>query len=86
MSLWLHHIKPVYNKSCLLSTFNLGCGVSAESRDNGVFMHDEAHITIIRYLLQADDDGRQVVYGWPFKPHLAVLCDGMKTSRRNVKS
>ena len=25
-------------------------------------------------------------YGWPFKPHLAVLCDGMKTSRRNVKS
>ena len=26
------------------------------------------------------------LYGWPFKPHLAVLCDGMKTSRRNVKS
>ena len=44
--------------SRLLSTFNLGCGVSGESRD-GVFLHDEAYIT--SYLFQAADAGRQVV-------------------------
>ena len=49
-------MKNKHNKrglSRLLSTFNLGCGVSVESRDNDV--------TIIRYLFQAADAGRQVV-------------------------
>ena len=57
-------MKNNHNKrglSRLLSTFNLGCGVSIESRDDGVFLHDEANITCIRYLFQAADAGRQVV-------------------------
>ena len=57
-------MKNKHNKrglSRLLSTFNLGCGVSVESRDDGVFLHDEADITIISYQFQADDAGRQVV-------------------------
>ena len=47
--------------SRLLSTFNLGCGVSGENRDDGVFLHDKADITIISYLFQAADAGHQVV-------------------------
>ena len=47
--------------SRILSTFILGYGVSVESRDDGVFLHDEADITIISYLFQAADDGCQVV-------------------------
>ena len=47
--------------SRLPRAFNLGCGVSVESRDDGVFLHDEAVITIISYLFQAADAGRQVV-------------------------
>ena len=57
-------MKNKYNKrglSRLLSTFTLACGVSVESRDDGVFLHDEADITIISYLFQAADAGRQVV-------------------------
>ena len=57
-------MKNKHNKcglSRLLSTFNLGCGMSVESRDDGVFLHDEANITIISYLFQAADAGRQVV-------------------------
>ena len=57
-------MKNKHNKrglSRLLSTFNLGCGVSVESRDDGVFLHDEADITIFSYLFQAADAGRQVV-------------------------
>ena len=41
-------MKNKHNKrglSRLLSTFNLGCGVSVESRDDSVFLHDEAAIT-----------------------------------------
>ncbi len=45
----------------LLGTFNLGSGVSVESRDDGVFLHDEADITIISYVFQAADEGRRVV-------------------------
>ena len=41
------------------STFNLGCGVSVESRDDGVFLHDEPDTTIISYLFQAADACRQ---------------------------
>ena len=36
------------------------CG-SVESRDGGVFLHDEADITIISYLFQTADVGRQMV-------------------------
>ena len=57
-------MKNKHNKrglSRLFSTFNLGNGVSVESRDDGVFLHDEADITIISYLFQAADAGRQVV-------------------------
>ena len=57
-------MKNKHNKrglSRLLSTFNLVCGVSVQSRDDGVFLHDEADITIISYLFQAGDAGRQVV-------------------------
>ena len=57
-------MKNKHNKrglSRFLSTFNLGCGVSVESRDDGVFLHDEADITIIRYLFQAAEAGCQVV-------------------------
>ena len=46
-------MKNKHNKrtlSRLLSTFNLGCGVSTESRDDGVFLQDEADITVIIYL------------------------------------
>ena len=49
------------NLSSLLITCNLGPQVSVENRDDGVFLHDEADVTIISYLFQAADDGRQVV-------------------------
>ena len=51
-------MKNKHNKrglSHLLSTFNLGCGVSVESRDDGVFLHDDAYIIIINYLFQTAD-------------------------------
>ena len=57
-------MKNKHNKrglSRLLCTFNLGCGVTVDSIDAGVFGHDEADITIISYTLQAADDGRHVV-------------------------
>ena len=57
-------MKNKHNKRGLsrrLSTFNLGCGVSVESRDDGVFLHDEADITIISYLFQAADAGCQIL-------------------------
>ena len=47
--------------SRLLCTFNLGCGVTVDSIDDGVFGQDEADITIISYMLQAADDGCHVV-------------------------
>ncbi len=57
-------MKNKHNKrvlSRLLGTFDLGCGVLVESKDDGGFLHDEADITIISYMLQAADEGRQVV-------------------------
>ena len=57
-------MKNKHNKhglSRLLNMFNLGCWVSVESRDDGVFLHDEADITIISHLFHAADAGRQVV-------------------------
>ena len=47
-------MKNKHNKrglSCLLCTFSLGCGVTVDSIDDGVFGHDEADITIISYKL-----------------------------------
>ena len=49
------------NLPSLLSICNLGPQVSVQSRDDDVFLHDEADVTIISYLIQAADDGRQVV-------------------------
>ena len=57
-------MKNKHNKrglSRLLCTFSLGCGVTVDSIDDGVFGHDEADITIISYKLLAADDGRHVV-------------------------
>jgi len=36
--------------------------VSVESRDDGVFLHDEADITIISYLFHAADAGSRVKF------------------------
>ena len=57
-------MKNKHNKrglSRLLCTFNLGCGVTVDSIEDGVFGHDEADITIISYMLQAADDSCHVV-------------------------
>ena len=57
-------MKNKHNKrdlSRLLGTFNLRCGVTVDSIDDGVFGHDEADITIISYMLRAADDGCHVV-------------------------
>ena len=57
-------MKNKHNKrglSRLLCTFTLGCGVTVDSIDDGVFGHDEADITIISYMLQAANDGCHVV-------------------------
>ena len=55
-------MKNKHNKrglSGLLSTFNLECGVSVESRDDEGFLNDEPDSTIISYLFQAADASRQ---------------------------
>ena len=52
------------NKQCLshlLSTFNLGDDVTVECRDDGVFSHDEANVTMISYMLQSAEEGKKVV-------------------------
>ena len=49
------------NLPSLLSICNPGPQVSVQSRDDDVLLHDEAGVTIISYLIQAADDGRQVV-------------------------
>ena len=57
-------MKNKHNKrglSRLLCTSNLGCGLTVDSIDDGVFGHDEADITIISYMLQAADGGCHVV-------------------------
>ena len=57
-------MKNKHNKrglSRLLCTFNMGCGVTVDRIDDGVFGHDEADITIISYMLQAADGGCHVV-------------------------
>ena len=56
-------MKNKHNKralSRLLCTFNLRCGVTVDSIDDGVFGHVEADITIISYMLRAADDGCHV--------------------------
>ena len=57
-------LKNKINKRCLarlLSTFDLGSDVSVESHNDGIFLHEEADVTIISYLFQAADAGRGVV-------------------------
>jgi len=47
-------LKNKHNKrelSRVLSLFNLGLDLTKDSRDDGVFTHDEADVTIISYML-----------------------------------
>ena len=72
----------------LLSTFNLGYGVSVESRDDGVFLLDKAVIAIIRYqvirILGDDSDIFVLLVYWTWRYDLQVrvavqmeTCDGV---------
>jgi len=63
--------------SRLLSMFYLGCGVSVESRDDSVFLHDETDITIIRYLFHAADASSRV----KFSATTAIFSCGWSTGR-----
>ncbi len=47
--------------SKVLSTFSFGEGVTVESRSDGMFVHDEADITMISFLLMAADSNTQVI-------------------------
>ena len=52
------------NKKALvrvLSTFNLGNNVTMVGREESMYSHDEAHITIISYLLEAVKNGKNIV-------------------------
>ena len=54
-------MKNKFNKlqlSKVLSSFNLGDDVKCESRDKGVFYHDEADVTMIAYLFRSAEDHR----------------------------
>ncbi len=57
-------MKSKSNKKALiavLSTFDLGSNVTMVGKDEGVFSHDEADITIISYLLEAVANGKKNV-------------------------
>ena len=45
----------------MLSLFNLGPNVTMDSRDDGAFTHDEADVTMIAYMLQAAEFGKDVI-------------------------
>ena len=47
--------------SQVLSLFNLGINVTMDSRDDGVFAHDEADVTMIAYMIQAAEIGKDVI-------------------------
>ena len=47
--------------SRVLSLFNLGPNVTMDSRDDGVFTHDDADVTMIVYMLQAAEFGKNVI-------------------------
>ena len=44
-----------------LSLFNLGPNVTMDSRDDGAFKHDEADVTMIAYIPQAAEFGKDVI-------------------------
>ena len=52
--------------SRVFSTFDISAAVTIDTQDTGVFGHEEVGVTIIRYLLQAVGEGKNVV---------GVLCD-----------
>jgi len=57
-------MKSKNNKRSLasvLSTFGLGENAMMETKDDGVFGHDEADVTMISYLLQAASCGKEVI-------------------------
>ena len=57
-------MKSKANKKALvrvLSTFNLGNNVTMVGREESMYSHDEADITIIRYLLEAVRNGMNIV-------------------------
>ena len=45
----------------MLSSFSLGDNVTVDTRDAGAFGHDEADITMISYVLQAANNGKDVI-------------------------
>ena len=45
----------------MLSLFNLGPNVTMDSRDDGAFTHDGADVTMIAYMLQAAEFGKDVI-------------------------
>ena len=45
----------------VLSTFSLGENAMMETRDDGAFSHDEADITMVSYVLQAANNGNNVI-------------------------
>ena len=62
-------LKNKHNKlqlSRVLSTFDMGSAVTIDTQYTGVFGHEEADVTVISYVLQADGEGNNVV---------RVLCD-----------
>ncbi len=50
----------------MFSTFDISAAVTIDTQDTEVFGHEEMGVTIIRYLLQAVGEGKNVV---------RVLCD-----------
>ena len=45
----------------VLSTFNLGNNVTMDGREESMYSHDEADITIISYLLEVVKNGKELV-------------------------
>ncbi len=58
-------LKSKTNKQRLtsvLSTFSLGENATMETRDDGEFNHDEADITMVSYVIQAANYGKDVIH------------------------
>ena len=59
-------LKSKNNKQSLasvLSTFSVGENVIMETKDDGAFSHDEADITMVSYVTQAANYGKNVIQG-----------------------
>ena len=57
-------LKNKHNKrqlSQVLSLFNLDPNVTMDSRDDGAYTHDEADVTMVAYMLQAAELGKNVI-------------------------